>query len=154
MIIGEAVRGLSPRRGPASEAVKLYEETAESRAAREALAQSLNVPAVRLAAELRGANVVGSPQEVTEKILFQHEVFRHDRFLLQLSVGTLPHARVMRAIELFGTIVAPAIRAARAPVAAAPGRGRAGHVSHVQRDRLLPALPGAVARGRRFRDEC
>lgn len=61
---------------------------------------------------LRGALFVGSPQQVIDKILFQHEVFRHDRFLLQVSVGTLPHARVMRAIELFGTIVAPAIRRA------------------------------------------
>src|SRR4051812_38674435 len=40
---------------------------------------------------IRGANFVGSPQEVVEKILFQHELFGHDRFLLQMSVGTLPH---------------------------------------------------------------
>jgi probable LLM family oxidoreductase len=60
---------------------------------------------------LRGANFVGSPQEVVEKILFQHELFRHDRFLLQLSVGTIPHEKLMRAIELFGTEVAPAVRA-------------------------------------------
>ena len=45
-----------------------------------------------------------------EKILFQHAIFDHDRFLLQLSVGTLPHDAVMRAIELFGTEVAPAVR--------------------------------------------
>jgi alkanesulfonate monooxygenase SsuD/methylene tetrahydromethanopterin reductase-like flavin-dependent oxidoreductase (luciferase family) len=61
---------------------------------------------------LRGALFVGSPQQVVDKILFQHEVFRHDRFLLQISVGTLPHAGVMRAIELFGTHVAPAVRKA------------------------------------------
>lgn len=61
---------------------------------------------------LRGANFVGSPQQVIEKILYQHEIFRHDRFLLQISVGSLPHDRVLRAIELFGTIVAPAIRQA------------------------------------------
>jgi probable LLM family oxidoreductase len=60
---------------------------------------------------LRGANFVGSPQEVVEKILFQHELFGHDRFLLQLSVGTIPHRSLMRAIELFGTEVAPAVRA-------------------------------------------
>jgi alkanesulfonate monooxygenase SsuD/methylene tetrahydromethanopterin reductase-like flavin-dependent oxidoreductase (luciferase family) len=60
---------------------------------------------------LRGANVVGSPQEVVEKILFQHTIFDHDRFLLQMSVGTLPHADVMRSIELLGTEVAPAVRA-------------------------------------------
>ena len=35
-----------------------------------------------------------------------------DRFLLHVSVGTLPHAQVMRAIELLGTQVAPAVRAA------------------------------------------
>jgi probable LLM family oxidoreductase len=59
---------------------------------------------------LRGANFVGSPQEVVEKILFQHDIFGHDRFLLQLSVGTLPHDKVLRAIELYGTEVAPAVR--------------------------------------------
>jgi probable LLM family oxidoreductase len=60
---------------------------------------------------LRGANFVGSPQEVVEKILFQHEIFHHDRFLIQFSVGTIPHAKLMRSIELFGTEVAPAVRA-------------------------------------------
>ena len=64
---------------------------------------------------LRGALFVGSPAEVTEKILFQHEIFGHDRFLLQLSVGTMPHRDLLRAIELFGTEVAPAVRAALAP---------------------------------------
>jgi probable LLM family oxidoreductase len=63
-----------------------------------------------LARTLRGASFVGSPQEVIEKILFQHELFRHDRFLIQFSVGTLPHRGVMRAIELFGTEVAPVVR--------------------------------------------
>jgi probable LLM family oxidoreductase len=60
---------------------------------------------------LRGANFVGSPQQVAEKILFQHELFGHQRFLIQFSVGTLPHAQVMRSIELFGTEVAPVVRA-------------------------------------------
>jgi probable LLM family oxidoreductase len=63
-------------------------------------------------AELRGANFVGSPQQVVEKILFQHEVFGHDRFLLQLTVGSIAHDKVMRAIELFATEVAPAVRSA------------------------------------------
>lgn len=60
----------------------------------------------------RGAFAVGSPQEVVEKILFQHEIFGHRRFLAQISVGPMPHARVMRAIELLGTVVAPAVRKA------------------------------------------
>jgi probable LLM family oxidoreductase len=60
---------------------------------------------------LTGSLVVGSPQEVAEKILYQHEIFRHDRFLMQMSVGTMPHAQIMRSIELFGTQVAPRVRA-------------------------------------------
>jgi probable LLM family oxidoreductase len=56
-----------------------------------------------------GAYFMGSPQEVIDKILLQHEWFKHDRFGLQLSVGTLPHDKVMKAIELFGTVVKPAI---------------------------------------------
>jgi probable LLM family oxidoreductase len=58
----------------------------------------------------RGANFVGSPQQVVEKILFQHEIFGHQRFLVQFSVGTLPHASIMRSIELLGTEVAPVVR--------------------------------------------
>ena len=58
----------------------------------------------------RGALAVGSPEEVAEKILFEHELFGHDRFLAQISVGTLPHEQALRAIELFGTEVAPLVR--------------------------------------------
>ena len=69
------------------------------------------------AASLRGANFVGTPEQVVEKILFQHEIFSHDRFLVQFSTGTLPHADVMRSIELYGTEVAPAVRKALVPAA-------------------------------------
>ncbi len=61
---------------------------------------------------LRGANAVGSPQEIIDKILHQHELFGHHRFLLQLTVGSMPHKKVLKAIELFGTKVAPAVRKA------------------------------------------
>lgn len=60
---------------------------------------------------LRGANFVGSPDEIIEKILFQHEIFGHQRLLLQLSVGSVPHDKLLRAIELLGTKVAPVVRA-------------------------------------------
>lgn len=59
---------------------------------------------------LQGANFVGSPDDVIEKILYQHEIFGHQRLLLQLSVGTMPHAQVMHAVELLGTRVAPVVR--------------------------------------------
>jgi probable LLM family oxidoreductase len=62
--------------------------------------------------EPSGALLVGSPQEVAEKILFEHELFGNERFLAQISVGPLPHAQVLRAIELFATQVAPAVRKA------------------------------------------
>lgn len=59
---------------------------------------------------LRGATFVGSPEQVVEKILYQHGLFGHDRFLLQLTVGPTPHEKVLRAIELLGTEVAPVVR--------------------------------------------
>ena len=59
---------------------------------------------------LRGALVVGSPEEVVEKILYQHQLFGHQRFMAQMSVGTMPHAQVMRSIELLGAEVAPVVR--------------------------------------------
>ncbi len=59
--------------------------------------------------KLRGANVVGSPQEVIDKILYQHDIFGHDRFLLQMSVGSVPHKKLLKSIELFATEVAPAV---------------------------------------------
>jgi len=60
----------------------------------------------------RGALLVGDPQEVIDKILFEHELFAHQRFLMQMSVGTMPHAQIMHSIELLGTVVAPAVRKA------------------------------------------
>ena len=59
---------------------------------------------------LRGALVTGSAEEVVEKILFQQRIFGHDRFLIQLTVGSIPHESVLRAIELLGTEVAPLVR--------------------------------------------
>jgi len=54
---------------------------------------------------------VGSPEQVAEKILYQHEVFGHQRFLMQSSLGAAPHREVLRSIELLGTEVAPLVRA-------------------------------------------
>lgn len=60
--------------------------------------------------ELRGAFFVGGPQELIDKILYQWELFHHQRFLIQLTVGPTPHADVMRAIEILGSEVAPVVR--------------------------------------------
>ena len=57
-----------------------------------------------------GAMLVGSPEEVAAKIVHEHELFGNTRFLVQLTVGPTPHDKVMRAIELLGTKVAPVVR--------------------------------------------
>jgi probable LLM family oxidoreductase len=57
-----------------------------------------------------GPLLVGSPDEIIEKILCHHELFGHQRLLIQLTVGPMPHHRVLRAIELLGTRVAPVVR--------------------------------------------
>jgi probable LLM family oxidoreductase len=75
------------------------------------------------AATLHGANFVGSPQQVIEKVLYQHEIFGHERFLLQFGLGAMPHAQTMRSIELLGTEVAPAVRAELARRSAAARTG-------------------------------
>jgi probable LLM family oxidoreductase len=56
--------------------------------------------------------VVGDVDAVVEKILFQHSIFGHSRFLAQMSIGAMPHDKVLRSIELFGTEVAPRVHEA------------------------------------------
>jgi alkanesulfonate monooxygenase SsuD/methylene tetrahydromethanopterin reductase-like flavin-dependent oxidoreductase (luciferase family) len=59
---------------------------------------------------LRGSDFVGSPDEIIEKILFQHEIFNHQRFLIYLGNNAIEHKKMMRAIELYGTKVTPEVR--------------------------------------------
>ena len=58
----------------------------------------------------RGALFVGDPETVAEKIVAQHKLFGNDRFLLQMAIGMMPHDKLMKAIELYGTKVAPIVR--------------------------------------------
>jgi probable LLM family oxidoreductase len=60
--------------------------------------------------ELQGALLVGSPQEVIDKILYQHELFGHTRFLAQMSLGAMPHDKILHSMELLATKVVPAIK--------------------------------------------
>lgn len=59
---------------------------------------------------LRGSDFVGTPDEIIEKILFQHEIFNHQRFLMYIGNSAIEHEKIMHAIELFGTKVAPVVR--------------------------------------------
>lgn len=62
----------------------------------------------------KGYLMVGSVQQVIDKILYEHELFGHTRFLAQMSVGTIDHKSVMKSMELYGTQVVPAVRKALA----------------------------------------
>lgn len=57
-----------------------------------------------------GSLVVGSPQEIIDKVLYEHELFGHTRFLAQITLGGMSHKQVMRAIELLGTRIAPEVK--------------------------------------------
>lgn len=59
---------------------------------------------------VKGSLLVGNPQEVVEKILYEYTLFQNTRFLAQMSMGNMPHQKIMKAIELFGTQVAPVVR--------------------------------------------
>jgi probable LLM family oxidoreductase len=56
-----------------------------------------------------GSLVLGDPGTVAAKILRWKEVLGVTRFELHVSVGTLPHQKVLRSIELLGTKVAPLV---------------------------------------------
>jgi probable LLM family oxidoreductase len=58
----------------------------------------------------KGALMVGSVQQIIDKILYEHEIFGNTRFFAQASVGNVPHNMIMKSIELFGDRVAPVIR--------------------------------------------
>jgi len=57
----------------------------------------------------RGSLFVGSPQEIADKILYEHELFGHQRFLAQIDIGGLPFAKVAQAIELLAGEVLPMV---------------------------------------------
>ncbi|GAA4341736.1 LLM class flavin-dependent oxidoreductase [Mucilaginibacter gynuensis] len=57
-----------------------------------------------------GPLVVGNVQQAVDKIMQQYELFGNTRFLAQLVTGHTPHAKILKAIEIFGTQVAPIIR--------------------------------------------
>ncbi|HEX8104189.1 MAG TPA: Atu2307/SP_0267 family LLM class monooxygenase [Solirubrobacteraceae bacterium] len=57
-----------------------------------------------------GALAVGDPEAVAAKLLWEHELFGHQRYMAQMSVGAVAHADVLRSMERFGTEVAPLVR--------------------------------------------
>jgi alkanesulfonate monooxygenase SsuD/methylene tetrahydromethanopterin reductase-like flavin-dependent oxidoreductase (luciferase family) len=72
-------------------------------------------------ASATGPIFVGSPQQIVDKLMYERELFGHDRFLAQVDIGGLPYAKVAQSIELLATRVAPAMRG--------PTPARAGHAA-------------------------
>ena len=59
-----------------------------------------------------GALFIGDAAEVTDKILYMHELFGITRFIGHMDVGDPSHATMMKSIEVFGKEIAPAVRKA------------------------------------------
>jgi alkanesulfonate monooxygenase SsuD/methylene tetrahydromethanopterin reductase-like flavin-dependent oxidoreductase (luciferase family) len=59
-----------------------------------------------------GAMLLGDPETVARKIVREHQLFGFTRFCLQFSVGSMPHAKLLRCIELYATQVVPMVKAA------------------------------------------
>ncbi len=53
---------------------------------------------------------IGSPQQIIEKILYQHEVYGHQRYIAQIDFGGMPFEKIQRNLELIGTEILPAIK--------------------------------------------
>ncbi len=63
-------------------------------------------------ASIKNAMMVGSPQQIIEKILYQHELFGHNRFIAQIDSSGVPFRKVQEMIEMFATIVVPTVKKA------------------------------------------
>jgi probable LLM family oxidoreductase len=91
-----------------------YHEVVMNKIGRERGWPPLTLERFRAEAGDGGALVIGDAQTVAAKIVDMHRLFGMQRFLLQISVGTMPHEQIMRAIERFGREVVPLVRSALA----------------------------------------
>lgn len=60
--------------------------------------------------DFRSVINVGDPDLIIEKILYQHELFGHQRYIAQLDFGGVPMENIKRNIELIGEKILPAIK--------------------------------------------
>ena len=61
-------------------------------------------------ADKRDVMNIGSPQQIIEKILYQYELFGHQRYIAQMDFGGVPFEKLAKNIELIGTEILPAIK--------------------------------------------
>ncbi|HDR7567369.1 TPA: LLM class flavin-dependent oxidoreductase [Bacillus mycoides] len=62
------------------------------------------------AVDHRDALMIGSPQQIIEKMLYQYELFGQQRFMAQIDFGGVPFDKIEKNIELIATEIMPAIR--------------------------------------------
>lgn len=60
--------------------------------------------------DYRDALMVGSTDQIIEKLLYQHELYDMQRFLAQIDFGGVPFEKIMKNIELIGEKIIPAIK--------------------------------------------
>ena len=58
----------------------------------------------------RDALMVGSPQQIIEKMLYQYEMYGHQRFLGEIDVGGITMDQIKKNIELLATEIVPAVK--------------------------------------------
>ncbi|EOP56199.1 LLM class flavin-dependent oxidoreductase [Bacillus cereus] len=62
------------------------------------------------AVDYRDALMIGSPQQIIEKMLYQYELFGQQRFMAQIDFGGVPFDKIEKNIELIATEIMPAVR--------------------------------------------
>ena len=75
-------------------------------------------------ASTTGPIFVGSPQQIIDKLMYERELFAHDRFLAQVDIGGLPYAKVATSIELLAMEVLPVMRKSIPEQASGPPHGK------------------------------
>lgn len=56
--------------------------------------------------------LIGDVNTIVDKILYQYDLYQHDRLLLQIDIGGLPFEVIKEQIEIIGKEIAPCVRAA------------------------------------------
>ncbi len=62
------------------------------------------------ALDVRNVILVGDPETIIEKILYQYDIYKNDRIMLQLDLGGMPWEQVKYNIEVIGKVIAPRVR--------------------------------------------
>ncbi|MBD8497937.1 LLM class flavin-dependent oxidoreductase [Paenibacillus arenosi] len=62
------------------------------------------------AVDHRDALMIGSPQQIIEKMLYQYELYGNQRFLAEIDFGGVPFDKIAKNIELLATEIIPAVK--------------------------------------------